>query len=143
MNVTGSCGSPDGQLYAILPATCISFDPVRAKSMRLRRNVSAENSTCKTLLIRFSENLPFPAQNYSTIFFVIARTNLSQASDKIIMHSGAQQCSWIDRTANVHSGRGQHRKFPSNMRMVRIYIVYDGNELRSREKNKNGFEGKY
>lgn len=45
VNVTGSWGSPDGQLYATLPATWINFDPVRAKSIKLSLNVSAENST--------------------------------------------------------------------------------------------------
>lgn len=45
VNVTGSCGSPEGQLYATRPATCINFEPVRAKSIKFKRNVSAENST--------------------------------------------------------------------------------------------------
>lgn len=45
VNVTGSCGSPDGQLYATLPTTWINFEPVRAKSIRFNRSVSAENST--------------------------------------------------------------------------------------------------
>lgn len=45
VNVTGSCGSPDGQLYATRPATCINFEPVRARSIKFKRKVSAENST--------------------------------------------------------------------------------------------------
>lgn len=45
VKVTGSWGSPDGQLYSTRPTTEMSFEPVRARSMRLSRRVSAENST--------------------------------------------------------------------------------------------------
>lgn len=64
VNVTGSCGSPAGHVYATRPATWINFEPVRAKSIKFKRSVSAENSTWKHKIGLRSEERVRDEKNY-------------------------------------------------------------------------------
>lgn len=56
--------------------------------------------------------------------------HLAQTTHKVVVHTSAKQSSRIDGAADINTRGGEHGELAGNMRVVRIHVIHNSDELR-------------